>query len=124
MERVVDRGVLSSVTAGSMAGRFGKTVYDFTVRLFERGLVHDVASDAHSVERRPPGLLAGFERLDGDLPGLLDQADWFTRTVPGAILGGEELPPRPGALASRPRGLGRVGGLARTARSEATSAAA
>jgi len=108
MERVVDRGVLSSVTAGSMAGRFGKPVYDFTVLLFERGLVHDVASDAHGAERRPPGLLAGFERLDEDLPGLLDQADWFTRAAPGAILRGEELPPRPDAPGRRRRGFGRL----------------
>ena len=105
LERIVDRGVLSSVTAGSMAGRFGKTVCDFTVRLFERGLVHDVASDAHGVERRPPVLLVGFERLDAELPGLLDQAGWFTREAPGAILAGAELPPRPGAPARRRRGL-------------------
>jgi len=78
MERVVDRGVLSSVTAGSMAGRFGKTVYDFTVRLFEPGLVHDVASDAHGVERRRLGCLPASTGSTGDLPGLLDQADWFT----------------------------------------------
>jgi len=73
-----------------------------------RSLVHDVASDAHGVECRPPGLLVGFERLDGELPGLIDQAEWFTRAAPGAILAGEELPPRLPAPARRRRGLGRV----------------
>jgi protein-tyrosine phosphatase len=95
MERVVDRGVLSSVTAGSMAGRFGKTVYDFTVRLFEPGLVHDVASDAHGVERRPPGLLAGFDRLDGGSSRPPRPSGLVHRTVPGAILGVRSFHPAP-----------------------------
>lgn len=105
LEQVVESGVACSVTAGSMAGRFGTTVRDLTIRMFERGLVHDVASDAHDITRRPPGLLVGFERLDEELPGLLDQADWFTRAAPAAMLEGIELPARPAALSRRRRGL-------------------
>lgn len=106
LERMVEKGVACSVTSASMAGRFGTTARDFTVRMFERGLVHDVASDAHDLTRRPPGLLAGFERLDAELPGLLDQAGWFTRAAPAAMLAGTELPPRPDAPVRRRRGLG------------------
>jgi protein-tyrosine phosphatase len=92
---LVERGMLCSVTSASMAGRFGRTVQRFTRILFERGLVHDVASDAHDIGRRAPGLTAGFRLLDRDLPGLLDQIDWFTVTAPAAILAGDPLPATP-----------------------------
>jgi protein-tyrosine phosphatase len=92
---LVERGVLCSVTAGSMAGRFGRTVQRFTRLLFERGLVHDVASDAHDIRRRGPGLTAGFRILDRELPGLLDQIEWFTTIAPAAILAGDALPAQP-----------------------------
>jgi protein-tyrosine phosphatase len=100
---LVDRGVLCSVTGASMAGRFGRTVQAFTRTLFERGLVHDVASDAHDARKRPPGLLAGFRVLDRDLPGILGQAEWFTLEAPAAILAGSPLPPRPQIAAPRRR---------------------
>jgi protein-tyrosine phosphatase len=92
---LVERGVLCSITSASMAGRFGRTVQSFTRLLFERGLVHDVASDSHDSAKRPPGLLAGFRVLDRELPGVLDQAPWFTNDAPAAILAGERLPQRP-----------------------------
>jgi protein-tyrosine phosphatase len=95
LEALVERGVLCSVTSASMAGRFGRTVQRFTKVLFERGLVHDVASDAHDIRRRAPGLSAGFRVLDRDLPGLLDQIEWFTAAAPGAILASNPLPARP-----------------------------
>ena len=95
LRRLVDAGVLCSVNAGSMAGRFGTTVRRFTLELFRAGLVHDVASDAHDTARRPPGMLYGFEAADPDLPGLAAQAAWYTEQAPAAILSGEPLPPRP-----------------------------
>jgi protein-tyrosine phosphatase len=104
LRALVERGVLCSITAGSMAGRFGRPVRTFTARLFEAGLVHDVASDAHGGHQRPPGLRVGFEQLDRELPGLLDQVDWYTRLAPAAILGRGRLPPRPAPPASRSHG--------------------
>lgn len=106
---LVERGVLCSITSASMSGRFGNTVQRFTRVLFERGLVHDVASDAHDSTKRPPGLLAGFRVLERELPGILDQAPWFTNDAPAAILAGERLPPRPDPprRKRRPFGLGR-----------------
>jgi protein-tyrosine phosphatase len=95
LEAIVERGVLCSVTSASMAGRFGRTVQRFTRLLFERRLVHDVASDAHDIRRRAPGLSAGFRILDRDVPGLLDQIEWFTVTAPAAILAGDALPAQP-----------------------------
>jgi protein-tyrosine phosphatase len=104
LEALVERGILCSVTAASMAGRFGRTVQRFTRLLFERGMVHDVASDSHDIGRRAPGLTAGFRLLDQHLPGVLGQIDWFTRDAPAAILEDRPLPARPQIEAPR-RGL-------------------
>jgi protein-tyrosine phosphatase len=48
---LVGRGVLTSITAGSMAGQFGRTVRGVSRTMLARALVHDVASDAHSAAR-------------------------------------------------------------------------
>jgi protein-tyrosine phosphatase len=92
LAELVERGVFCSVTASSMIGRFGGLVRKFTTLLFAEGLVHNVASDAHDLVRRSVDLRAGFEALDADLPGLAEQASWFTSAVPEAILGGGVLP--------------------------------
>lgn len=90
LRELVADGVLTSITAGALVGRFGKTVRRFASRLLADGLVHNVASDAHDWHRRPPGLAAELEQA-----GLGELADWLTREVPAAILAGTEIPPRP-----------------------------
>jgi protein-tyrosine phosphatase len=102
LERLVDSGVLCSITSGSLAGRFGQTVKRFTLGLFADGLVHDVASDAHDHVHRPPDLLAGFASAESDLPGIGSQAAWFTVTAPVAMLAGRPLPARPDAPTRAP----------------------
>ena len=54
------------------------------------GMVHNVASDAHDDTRRPPGIAPELEQA-----GFGPLSDWLTRAVPGAILAGTEIPPRP-----------------------------
>jgi protein-tyrosine phosphatase len=94
--RLVNGGTLCSITAASLAGRFGTTVRKFSLELLYDGLVHDVASDAHDHLHRPPDLLTGFESAEADVPGIRGQASWFTVTAPVAIVTGREsLPPRP-----------------------------
>jgi protein-tyrosine phosphatase len=105
--RLVERGVLCSVTAASMMGTFGGTVRRFTAELFSKGLVHNVASDAHDAVRRPIDLLAGFDMLDGMIPGLREQAGWYTVETPEVILAGRELPPQPQPPQGRGRGIAR-----------------
>jgi protein-tyrosine phosphatase len=90
VESLVRNGVLTSVTAGSLVGRFGSEVRRFARRLLDQGLVHNVASDAHDAVKRPPGMAA--ELADAGYGSL---ADWLTRAVPAAILSGEEIPARP-----------------------------
>ncbi len=111
LARVVERGVLCSINIGSLTGRFGSVVRRFSVRLFRDGLVHNVASDCHDPVRRPPGLRAGFEKAEEELPGISDQADWYARAAPAAILAGEPLPPRPDSPSRRPSRLRRLIGL-------------
>jgi protein-tyrosine phosphatase len=95
LKRLVNSGVLCSITAASMAGGFGSTVRRFTLELLHDGLVHDVASDAHDHLHRPPDLLSGFESAEAEVPGIGEQASWFTVTSPVAMLAGRPLPPRP-----------------------------
>jgi protein-tyrosine phosphatase len=94
LARIVEGGVLTSITAASMEGRFGKPVRRLCVQMLKDGLVHDVASDAHSA-RRPPGLTRGFEELAGELRGLEEHAAWYVRDAPAAMVSGRPLPPRP-----------------------------
>lgn len=86
---LVADGVLTSVTATALSGRFGGTVQRFARRMAHEGLIHTVASDAHDVDRRPPGLRAPLEEAE-----LGDYADWWCDRVPAAILAGEPDPIR------------------------------
>ncbi|MFL5779855.1 MAG: tyrosine-protein phosphatase [Thermoleophilaceae bacterium] len=95
LAELVERGILCSLTAGSLAGRFGRTVQRACVEMLSKGLVHNVASDAHAATGRGPGLLWGFDALEEHLPGIAEQAPWYTQEAPAAVLSGEDLPPRP-----------------------------
>lgn len=95
--RLVNAGALTSITAGSLTGRFGAPVRQFATRLLEERLVHNVASDAHDMAGRPPALASEILRA-----GHGDLREWLTELVPAAILSGERIPVRP-ARAQRPR---------------------
>ncbi len=66
LEALVDRGALVQITAGSLLGDFGNGPLATCQEFFRRGLVHLVASDAHSLDRRPPRLAAARERVRRD----------------------------------------------------------
>lgn len=55
---LVARGAVAQITAGSLLGDFGRTALAAAEDFFRRGLVHVVASDAHSLLDRPPRLAA------------------------------------------------------------------
>ena len=103
---LVDAGMLSSITAGSLRGDFGSTVQRFSFDLLEQDLVHNVASDAHDAQRRRPGMADAIEAAAVEMPGLLERADWLTYEVPRAVLEGGPIPPAPGRPPERrKRGL-------------------
>ena len=87
---LVGEGVLASVTAASLRGHFGEEVARFALELLRSELIHNVASDAHHHERRPPTMRGELERA-----GLGPLAEWLTTSVPEAILEGAEIPQRP-----------------------------
>lgn len=90
LDDLVGAGVFTSVTAGSLVGRFGRDVRRFALDLVGDGMVHNVASDAHNHIRRPPGIATELEEA-----GLTPLSDWLTIAVPGAILAGIDIPPCP-----------------------------
>jgi protein-tyrosine phosphatase len=106
LRRLVADGMVTSITAGALVGRFGSTVRDFAFWMFEEDLVHNVASDAHDARRRPPGLRGALLAADAELPGVAERAEWLTLSVPRAILDGGRIPDAPGPVpARRRRGL-------------------
>lgn len=99
LRSIVREGALTSITAGSLVGRFGGVPQRFALQMVEEEIVHNVASDAHDLPGRAPGMAAAVEQA-----GLAPLAHWLTEDVPAAILGGREIPPRPsfGVFAAKP----------------------
>lgn len=106
LARLVARGALAQITASSLTGHFGRTVRDVAHGLVREGLAHVVASDAHSVDRRPPSLRSEVER-----EGYAEQAAWLVGHVPRAILDGSRVPVVPAMR--RPPGRKRLLGRSR-----------
>ncbi len=63
VERLVELGATVQVTAMSLTGDFGRRPEADAWRLLEAGLVHFVASDAHDLYRRPPGLRRAYRAI-------------------------------------------------------------
>ena len=59
MERLHKAGVWFQVTAGSLAGDFGRNARYWAERLLDEGKVHLLATDAHDLKSRPPRLSQG-----------------------------------------------------------------
>jgi protein-tyrosine phosphatase len=90
MEALVAAGALIQVTAALIAEGPAAPVM---LELAALGLVHVVASDAHSSRAgRPVKLSHGVARLR-ELPPFAPYADWTARDGPAAILAGEDVMP-------------------------------
>jgi protein-tyrosine phosphatase len=57
--RLAASGVVMQITAGSLAGAFGRNAQYWAERMLAEGYVHILATDAHDTERRPPNLGLG-----------------------------------------------------------------
>jgi protein-tyrosine phosphatase len=87
---LVDDGVLMSLTAGSLAGRFGSQARRLALALLREEMAHNVTSDSHDAGNRPPSIAPEVQQAGfGDLLG------WLTEEVPSAILAGGPVPARP-----------------------------
>lgn len=90
-ERLVAAGAMLQITAMSLTGEFGRRPRAVVRRLLDAELVHFLASDAHGVDHRPPGLAEAAE---------LVAEGWGEETArrlvldhPAAVLADRPLPP-------------------------------
>ena len=108
LERLVEKGVVCSVTAMSLTGAFGTSIKAYTLQLFAAGVVHNIASDAHDATRRMPGFQGALEVLESEFDGTAAAGGWFTEETGRAIVEGRDLPDGPPILVPRPTGWKRM----------------
>ena len=101
---LVRQGAWMQVTAGSLTGRFGPGPKYWGERMLDECLVHILATDAHSVSRRPPLLAEGQAVAERYLGAA--EATHLVETRPAAILNDvapSEVPALPNADAQPKR---------------------
>lgn len=86
---LVSMGALSQVTAMSLTGEFGAFARRSAEVLLRHRLVHIIASDAHSCDRRPPVLSHAVEYA-AEILGSYEEAERMVTEVPAAILSGNK----------------------------------
>ena len=87
--RFVHAGGLVQITSGSITGEFGDEVLRTSAYLLSHGLVHVIATDAHSATYRAP-LLSRAVAMASDLLGD-EAATALVTTIPAAIIEGKPL---------------------------------
>ncbi len=85
---MIRMGCLGQVTAMSLTGDFGPQIRDGSERLMKSHLVHLIATDAHSVDRRPP-LLSPAVKAAEKMIGR-KEAEKMVTEYPQAILEGKK----------------------------------
>jgi len=96
------RGAWLQVTAGSLTGDFGSKAQYWAERLLDEGLIHILASDAHSVDHRPPILTKGVQVVEQTLGS--QEAELVVITRPQGVLNNldpSQLAPPPGLMADK-----------------------
>jgi protein-tyrosine phosphatase len=94
---MIRMGCLGQVTAMSLTGRFGHGIRRVVGRFIKKQLVHIIASDAHSINGRPPVLSEALRAAEKIVAK--DEARRMVRDYPQAILEGrrpdvpEPIPP-------------------------------
>ena len=83
-------GCIVQVTANSLTGRWGDKAQKVAHWLLERQGVHVIASDAHSIESRPPILSRARKVITKNCGS--DVAQALVEDNPRAIVSGQELP--------------------------------
>jgi len=107
VREIVDRGAFIQLTAGSLAGSFGRTAWRYCSVLLEQGLAHVVASDAHGAVERPPHL-ASIVKEAVWRQGLPEELiSYLTETAPRALLDDAAVPAGPVSVRRRPLRLRR-----------------
>lgn len=97
---LVDGGVKTQITAGSLTGRYGRSALAAAREMMNRGLVHTIASDAHHATLRPPEMAAPLIKVR-----YAAWVAWLCQEMPAWILDGGELPRRPEQQPRKGKGL-------------------
>jgi protein-tyrosine phosphatase len=96
LTELVRSGVLLQVTVGSLAKSARQSPFArLAHHLLRRGLVHVLASDAHSVGASPRA--PEWNAIETARALIGPRADWMVEAAPRAILDGMPLPPPPSA---------------------------
>lgn len=90
LQALVSRGVPAQLTAGSLTGMFGREIAKAAFSFLEHGLVHLLASDAHSSAGRPPVLSLALREVERRL----GRAEAFRLGVdnPQRVVAGRPIP--------------------------------
>ncbi|AQQ54216.1 tyrosine-protein phosphatase [Planococcus lenghuensis] len=62
--RLITNGALGQITAGSLAGHFGRAIQKTAMQLVEANLVHTYGSDVHNIKTRPALFNEGLDHLE------------------------------------------------------------
>jgi protein-tyrosine phosphatase len=97
LRSLVEHGVKTQLTAGSLVGEFGKNAQMAAETFLEAGLIHFLATDSHNTGKRPPRVGAAIRRLRELVGDAI--AEQLTRHNPAAVVAGTALPwdPEPAA---------------------------
>lgn len=98
---LVEAGCLMQVTAGSLVGAFGSEIQKFSQWMIEEGLVHFLATDAHSSKSRRPLIHRAF-RHASELVGV-EYATELCCTNPSRVAARKDV--EPGLRRTTKRGL-------------------
>jgi len=83
----IERGCLSQITAMSLTGGLGEKIKMFSADLIKSGMIHIIASDCHSKDKRPPSLKGAVD-VAAELIGLAN-AMKMVKDIPKAVIKGE-----------------------------------
>jgi protein-tyrosine phosphatase len=92
----VHSGCLMQITASSLTGRFGSRSETLSRLLLKGNYVHIIASDAHDLDSRSPGMGKAFGVLKRDFG--VETAQRLCIDNPKAIFFGERMPEQPEAF--------------------------
>ncbi len=77
-------GCLFQITANSLTGYWGKAKQQLCEQMLRKNMVHFIASDAHGVKNRPPGLSAARDAAAKIIGN--DAAEKLVKANPNAVL--------------------------------------
>lgn len=75
LQRLIREGAVAQITAGSLAGHFGRAIQHLSLKLVRANLVHVYGSDAHNLRTRPFFFNKGISFLEKEKA--FDEIDLF-----------------------------------------------